>query len=313
MTEQVKPKIFLSHYATGDARIANDLADVIRRVFAGAIECWFSSDQSPAGGFSPGAEWYQKMHQQLSGASRVLVLVTPSSIGRPWIYWESGIGSVTCPGHVVPIVFGLAKGSLEPPLNYFQAVDGLDLDDLVSALAKVAEEEDLSPDPGFLREVCESFINAARDYITPGEGTQEASPEEKMAAMLMGPLQNIQRRLEPLEFIVRRLDMLTDENARPTLRRPSARLRIHGVPVNLIEDLIYRGEGSPYLSRMLRSGELSPGQVMEAVETVCHGSDISPEHIRRAEQALIRTWEKTQPAFRAEESPSEDDETDRVH
>ena len=205
----IKPRIFLSHISS-DATIAQALADVIKRAFAGAIECWFSSDQSPAGGLAPGDEWYAKLHEQLGHAESVFAIVTPSSIQRPWIFWESAIGSVKCPGKVVPMVFGLSPGDLQAPLNYFQAIDGLDASNLATALLKVADDAGLAPDKPYLESICAEFVEKARDTVQPGAGREEASRDEKVVAMLMGPLQNLQQRLEGVEVVLDRLAYLQD-------------------------------------------------------------------------------------------------------
>jgi hypothetical protein len=189
MPEGAKPGIFISH-TSADADLANGLGDLVKKVFAGAMRTWYSSDQSAQGGIRPGEPWWETVHRELSGAAQVLAVVTPRSIGRPWIYWEAGIGSVVCEGKVSPVAFRVDIARLGPPLSYFEGMDGLDEEGLTKGILKVGAAGDLSPDPGIVATCVSEFIGRAQAAL---EGVEEGGEEHvpDPVSVLHGPLQNI--------------------------------------------------------------------------------------------------------------------------
>jgi len=78
--------IFISHAAT-DQPIANILKAEIDRVFAHGVEVFASSIP---GVMKPGADWLNNIKENLSKAKAIVVLITPVSINRPWIWFEIG-------------------------------------------------------------------------------------------------------------------------------------------------------------------------------------------------------------------------------
>jgi len=191
-----KPGIFISHTGA-DAELANAMGELVHKVYSGGITTWYSSDQSPYGGIAPGDEWFGEVHGQLKSATRVFALVTPRSVGRPWIYWESGIGSVLCPGRVAPVVFRVDL-SLPPPLGRFQAFNGLDRDSVSTNLGKVGADADLTPDLGWLSACVDEFVTKAEQLVKDVEPESEEEAANPVA-LLYGPLQNIVERLDRIE------------------------------------------------------------------------------------------------------------------
>lgn len=81
-----KPVIFISHAAT-DEPIANVLKAEVDRVFANGVYVFVSS---VPGVMAPGSDWLNSIKENLDKAKAVVVLVTPTSINRPWIWFEVG-------------------------------------------------------------------------------------------------------------------------------------------------------------------------------------------------------------------------------
>jgi hypothetical protein len=81
-----KPIVFISHAAT-DQPIANILKAEIDRVFANGVYVFASS---VPGVVKPGADWLNEIKENLEEAKAVVVLITPVSINRPWIWFEVG-------------------------------------------------------------------------------------------------------------------------------------------------------------------------------------------------------------------------------
>ena len=82
-----KPVIFISHAAT-DEPIANILKAELDRVFANGVYVFASS---VPGVMKPGSDWLNSIKENLDKAKAVVVLVTPTSINRPWIWFEVGL------------------------------------------------------------------------------------------------------------------------------------------------------------------------------------------------------------------------------
>ncbi|MEE9200770.1 MAG: TIR domain-containing protein [Candidatus Brocadiales bacterium] len=81
-----KPVVFISHVST-DKPIANILKSEIDRVFANGVHVFASS---VPGVLRPGADWLNEVKDNLDKAKAVVVLITPVSINRPWIWFEVG-------------------------------------------------------------------------------------------------------------------------------------------------------------------------------------------------------------------------------
>ncbi|RZB28910.1 MAG: hypothetical protein AEth_01514 [Candidatus Argoarchaeum ethanivorans] len=81
-----KPVIFVSHAAT-DKPIAEILKAEIDRVFANGVHVFASS---VPGVMKPGSDWLNSVKENLDKAKAVVVLMTPVSINRPWIWFEVG-------------------------------------------------------------------------------------------------------------------------------------------------------------------------------------------------------------------------------
>jgi hypothetical protein len=81
-----KPKLFISH-ASSDGEFAQVLQNEIGKVFADGIEVFCTS--SP-GAIKASKDWLASIEEKLDNAQAVIVIVTPVSIERPWLWFEVG-------------------------------------------------------------------------------------------------------------------------------------------------------------------------------------------------------------------------------
>lgn len=116
------PKIFLSHVSS-DEKIAKVLAETLSRISLNQISIWFSSDHSPSGGLRPGQVWMEEIKSRLVASHITLVLLTPNSLDRPWLYFESGYGFSNRKGQVIPLCFGMKSSQVPLPLAIFQCYE----------------------------------------------------------------------------------------------------------------------------------------------------------------------------------------------
>ena len=114
-----KPIVFLSHIHE-DKNIANTLENIISDVLLGGIDFFNSSNRKS---ISPGDPWRDLIIEKIGKSKALLVLLSPESVSRPWINFESG-GAWISGKKVIPCcVSGMIPTSLPPPLSHLQAID----------------------------------------------------------------------------------------------------------------------------------------------------------------------------------------------
>jgi TIR domain len=117
-----KPTVFLSHAET-DQPVAQVIHGAIEKVFAGGVEVFASS---VPGVLTPGADWLEKVRANLTKATAVIVIVSPISINRPWVWFEVGASwskMTEGEGTILPLcVPEIDKGALPEPLSRLQAM-----------------------------------------------------------------------------------------------------------------------------------------------------------------------------------------------
>ena len=79
----MKPQIFISH-AHQDADFANALRKWIDDALLAGVEFFVSSDQES---IPLGSEWASRIRDALAKSSIMLVLVSPKSMNRRWLYF----------------------------------------------------------------------------------------------------------------------------------------------------------------------------------------------------------------------------------
>lgn len=71
-----------------------------------------------------GRRWNHELSAQLEKSDFGIVCVTPESMASPWLLFEAGaLAKSVDTGRVVPVLLGLKRVDLEPPLGQFQAVE----------------------------------------------------------------------------------------------------------------------------------------------------------------------------------------------
>jgi hypothetical protein len=110
-------RLFLSH-AADDATLANYLADTLRKG-SPKLNVFVASR---VGDIPTGEEWLAKIRSELKRADAYLVLLTPVSITRKWIWYETG-AAWWSEKRLIPVVAaGLKKSDVPLPLGAHQAL-----------------------------------------------------------------------------------------------------------------------------------------------------------------------------------------------
>ncbi|MFG6098666.1 toll/interleukin-1 receptor domain-containing protein [Leptothoe sp. ISB3NOV94-8A] len=81
-----KPNLFISH-TSSDGEFARVLQAEIEKVFAGGVQVFCTSSPGTIG---VSQDWLAAVEEKLETCQAVIVIVTPLSIERPWVWFEVG-------------------------------------------------------------------------------------------------------------------------------------------------------------------------------------------------------------------------------
>ncbi|WP_396271285.1 toll/interleukin-1 receptor domain-containing protein [Ideonella sp.] len=113
--------VFLSHDSR-DHALADVIGRAITRMSLNQVSVWHSSDPTGTGGLKPGHVWLDEIRQRLASSKAVIALLTPTSIARPWLLFESGYGAANPDCDVIPVCVGIDSLSDVPyPLAMYQS------------------------------------------------------------------------------------------------------------------------------------------------------------------------------------------------
>lgn len=103
--------VFIS-YAAGDAHIAAELHAEMK---SSGLRCFMAEKDIPVA-----TAWEDSVRGALIGSKRVLVLLTPRSINRPWVLLETGAAwALSKP--LIPALFQVSASDLMDPMRKQQA------------------------------------------------------------------------------------------------------------------------------------------------------------------------------------------------
>jgi hypothetical protein len=103
--------VFVS-YAEGDSGIAEELRYELENR---GLKCFMAKKD-----IEVAAEWQDSIRAALRGSKRVLVLVTPLSITRPWVLMETG-AAWALGKPLIPALSQVAANDLPDPIRRYQA------------------------------------------------------------------------------------------------------------------------------------------------------------------------------------------------
>lgn len=149
---------FISH-ANNDKDVAEIIARIIERITLRQILPWYSSDTSSTGGLKPGSIWFNEIIAKLIKSRAIVAVLTPNSINRHWIYFESGIGEALDDCEVIPICIGVKRDSILPPLGMYQCYQLTDYRSLKEFCGKLLNKFDISFDEEMSQPILEKAIH----------------------------------------------------------------------------------------------------------------------------------------------------------
>jgi hypothetical protein len=150
-------KFFISHYS-GDKAIAELFSGALRRITLEQISPWFSSDTSGGSGLKPGDIWFNQILAKITQSKAVVSLLTPNSVNRPWVYFESGIGQALENCEVIPVCIGINRDSILPPLGLYQCYQLNDYRSVVEFFSKLLALFEIKFDEEMSKIVIEKLV-----------------------------------------------------------------------------------------------------------------------------------------------------------
>jgi len=169
-------KFFISHYG-GDKNIAELFSNALRRITLEQISPWFSSDDNRSGGLKPGDIWFNQILEKIIQSKAVVSLLTPNSIGRPWIYFESGIGQALNDCEVIPICIGVKRDEILPPLGLYQCYQLNDYRSVVEFFSKLLNLFGVKFDEEMSKIVIEKFVSDISTITFNAENSKKEGKE----------------------------------------------------------------------------------------------------------------------------------------
>jgi tetratricopeptide (TPR) repeat protein len=132
--------IFISH-TQGDQDLAHAFRDAVRSLLGERVVVSYSTNKEIEGGIKPGEDWFRWIGEKVRGSRIALILLTPTSVQKPWVLWEGGaVAGVALSGEgaterkLRPITFNLKNEEIPGPFSRQQITDGLDEADVLRLL-----------------------------------------------------------------------------------------------------------------------------------------------------------------------------------
>lgn len=158
-------KIFISHHHE-EKLLARSWQQLVSLLTQGVVVPWYSSDERAAGGVTPG-EWHPQIRKEIEDATVILVLITPVSNEKPWLFFESGLASGQHKT-IIPIYYYMRQDALNSVFRNLQCYDGDRLEgiDGIRALATRLISEYLGQDPPeVVKQMWEPFFQEYREAV----------------------------------------------------------------------------------------------------------------------------------------------------
>lgn len=151
--------IFLSHSHI-DREIASCISRMIERVTLAQIQVWASTDERGERGLVVGDNWLEKVRLKLEECQAVIPLITPNSIHRPWIYFESGFGAGMGSVDIIPLcIYVDSTGKIPSALATYQVFHMSSLDQCNVFLRKLLARFNVALDEEMAHIVVEPAFN----------------------------------------------------------------------------------------------------------------------------------------------------------
>jgi hypothetical protein len=100
--------VFISHVHE-DAPLAQAFAQLVWDVTSAGVRTFSSTSTDLGAGIQYGEEWFKWIRASVERARQIVALITPNSVGRPWILFEAGLGKARQDAAVFGLCLGISR------------------------------------------------------------------------------------------------------------------------------------------------------------------------------------------------------------
>jgi len=111
--------VFIS-FIHEESETAGALQRFVNQMLSGQAQAFLSSDKFQV---YAGEDWLERIFDELQSAKVVLLLLSKTSVKRPWVNFEAGAGWFTGKKVIPVCIKTMEKGKLPKPYSGLQAVD----------------------------------------------------------------------------------------------------------------------------------------------------------------------------------------------
>ena len=251
-------RVFISWSGAASRAVAEILADWLPKVIQGVQPFVSAKD------IDKGSNWTSELARQLEDAQFGIVCLAPDNLLSPWLNYEAGAITKSVDSRVCPVLFGVEKGEVKPPLSQLQ-MTSIEIGDFVLLMNSVNRASGNLLQLPAVKESVEVWwpmlegairgVPVPAPTVTP-DGIQEpAQPESSSTEMLTELLHRV-RQIDARLGRVESASTVDDLEMRPVvdgvidaLRRykmDSSRVRLSsgGLEVTVSDDLpdVFPGE-----------------------------------------------------------------------
>lgn len=183
-----KPVVFISHATSTDKHLAEVLKNQLEYSLSSIKPEIFVSSTPEA--IDIGTRWFDTVIEKLKTAKALILLITPQSVERHWVWFELGFFWSQAREHIYPLYVPTVK-SIPHPLSEIQAKSLSNLNELEVFLNKLHNQFGIIPENAGAFYIDE-IIAAANEYLGQGSqnqpsidiGSREGYSDEALAEMI---------------------------------------------------------------------------------------------------------------------------------
>jgi len=234
-SKTVNPLVFISH-DTRDSKLAEAFSDLLKKVSAGVLKSFRTSDKKGTQGIEYGIEWYPEIIKNIQEASDVVCLLTENSVNRPWILFEAGMAKGKLNTPILGVALGITlKNASTGPFAQFQNC-GDDEDSLTKLVLQLLDRiPNSEPDEETIKTQVKSFKEKITKILASSSTKQQdAQPEKKTEDDSNSKL------FEEIKVMFKDLPERIDNNLRVD-KRIRRRRKLHPM---MIEELMHMSRNS---------------------------------------------------------------------
>jgi hypothetical protein len=248
----VQVKVFISWSGNASREVAEALADWFPKVIQGVRPFVSAKD------IDKGANWTVELAKELEDADFGVICLNPDNLLSPWLNYEAGAITKSVTSRVCPILHGVSKSDVNPPIAQLQMTE-IDVDDfkllmgsmnksMGSPLSSSALDESVDVWWPMLKKSVDT-INAPDSPPPPRAAQEPEQPEASVTEMLTELL----HRMRDVDQRIRRVER--DQRVRRPERESTApRPATLGSAQDELLNLLLASRMSPDSGRMTNSG-----------------------------------------------------------